>query len=108
MSKTIIVTVTASNVPPALNSDAPDGIHIIVPPIPRTKGFGIEVAINIDLKIVVDLGLISSAAAAIWIVQKVRRARIDVQPKVDQKALPTNEQEAVKMVKDAIDEKTDR
>jgi hypothetical protein len=74
-----------------------------MPPIPMQRSFEMHVRVDIDVKFHVDLGMIAAVFAAQWIYDRVRARKIDLHPRLNQKELPTNEADAVKMIKDDIE-----
>ena len=73
-------------------------------PMTMTRGIDVNIAFNFDIKVTVDLGVISASAVAAWFVTKFcRTPKLDINPRVNGKALPPNDADAVKMITDAID-----
>jgi hypothetical protein len=88
---------------PFFMRDAPEGVRVIAPPITgQRSGFELHVNVDLDIKLIVDVAKIGSAAAALWVIERIRRSKIDLRPRINGKELPKGDDEAVKMLKDAI------
>jgi hypothetical protein len=86
--------------------DAPEGVRVIAPPITgHRSGLELHVNVELDIKLIVDVAKIGSVAAALWLVERIRRSKLDLRPRINGKELPKGDDEAVKMIKDAIETK---
>jgi len=102
---TFTLTITVPGLSPTFMRDAPAGIQVIRPPISMQRSFDVQhVNVDIDIKLTIDLTAIASLAAAQWIIDRIRRSKIDLHPRINRKKLPPNDADAVKMIADTIDE----
>ncbi len=69
--------------------DVPDGIKATVhgPPMTHERSLGFDVTMNVDIhvKLAIDLGTIPALAAAVWIVDRIRRVKIGLLPRLGKK-----------------------
>lgn len=73
MKKQISITTNLSPLYSVLNSELPDGVLVVSePPVERRGSVGWDVAINIDIQLVIDLSKIASYILAGWLIKRCR------------------------------------
>ena len=106
MKKQISITTNFSPLYGLLNNELPDGVSIIsVPPIERRGGPGWDVAVNIDIQLVIDLSKIAPYVVAGWLIKKCNRLPGKHHININRKQITVDDPKAVESVAYEIDDK---
>ena len=100
---TLRITTNCDVLPAALESDIPDGVRVISGPIMRQRGF--DVHVNLDFSIVIDVAKVAPFVVAAWFLRHVKQFKRTPTVYLDGKELPQLEDEATKMIQDAVEQK---
>jgi hypothetical protein len=90
---------------PILNNDVPAGVSFISPPPTFHRSLDVHVTVNVDVRIAIDLGVITAAAAASWLVHRLRAIRGDFPDygvRLEAKQLPPDDADAIKLITGTI------
>jgi len=106
MEKQISITTNLSPLYSLLNSDLPEGVLIVSePPIERKGGPGWDVAINIDIQLVIDLSKIAPYILAGWLINRCRILRGKHYININRKQISVDDPKAIESVTKEIENK---
>jgi len=106
MEKQISITTNLSPLYGLLNSELPEGVLIVSePPIERRGGPGWDIAINIDIQLVVDLSKIAPYILAVWLINRCRKLPGEHYININRKKIAVDDPKAIENVKTEIENK---
>ncbi len=101
----LTITTDFTILQPMLNHDVPAGVSLVSPPPTFKRSLDVHVTVNVDVKIAIDLGVITAAAAASWLVHRLRVIRgnfPDYRVRLDAMQLPQDDADAIKLITEKI------
>ena len=81
-----------------LSGAAPDGVSVEFTPPLEHRALDVNIAINLDINVIVDISKISAIVFAAWLVGRVRGGKREIEVRINGKQLPKNEAEAIEFV----------
>ena len=98
MKKSIALTTDFPVLGSFLSGTAPEGVRVeFTPPIER-RALDINIAVNLDIQLVIDISKIAGIVFAAWLVQSIRGRKREIEVRVNGKQLPKNQAEAIEFV----------
>ncbi len=91
-----------------LAGDCPSGVRLVSPPPVFTRSFDVSVHLNFDIKITVDLGLISVTAFAAWLVRRASALKGVHRIEHDGKHVSIDDADAPEVIANKIQNEHDR
>ncbi len=104
MLKEIVINSNFQHLGSLLESDIPEGISVVPSgaSVIERRNLDFNVVVNVDVKLIIDVGKISSVVAAIWLAKKFAKNR-KFKIGVNGNAIPENEAETIKLIKQEIE-----
>jgi hypothetical protein len=87
-----------------ISSDAPQGVSVIFEPQIEIRAFDFNVVVNVDIKLTIDLGIVSVAAVSAWLVRHFQK-KSNFEITINGKEIPKIESKAKELIENEINQK---